>query len=86
MFRKFACVRQYDQSDWGAALATIGLHHHTPIGLQHMRELTGTDRIGTNMLGMVQAAEKLGFSAKGAKGSYEALAGAPLPAIAHVAG
>ena len=49
-----------------------------------MRDLTGTDRIGTNFLGLLQAAETLGFSAKGVKGPYEALPQMPLPAIAHV--
>jgi ATP-binding cassette subfamily B protein len=49
-----------------------------------MRELAGTDRVGTNLLGMVEAAEKLGFSARAVKGTYEALPAAPFPAIAHV--
>jgi ATP-binding cassette subfamily B protein len=49
-----------------------------------MRELAGTDRAGTNLLGLVRAAEKLGFSAKAVKGPYEALFQVPLPAIAHV--
>jgi ATP-binding cassette, subfamily C, bacteriocin exporter len=85
MLRKYACVRQYDQSDCGAAaLATIALHHRMPIGLQQMRELAGTDRVGTNLLGLLKAAEKLGFSAKGVKGPYDALPRVPLPAIAHV--
>ena len=55
-----------------------------PFGLQAMRDLAGTDRVGTNLLGLVQAAERLGFAAKAVKGPYEALPGAPLPAIAHV--
>jgi ATP-binding cassette subfamily B protein len=85
MFGQYACVRQTDQSDCGAAaLATLALHHRRPIGLQQMRELAGTDRVGTNLLGLVQAAEKLGFSARGVKGPYEALSEVPLPAIAHV--
>ena len=85
MLRRYAFVRQNDQSDCGAAaLATIALHHRIPIGLQQMRDLAGTDRSGTNLLGLVQAAETLGFSAKGVKGPYEALAQVPLPAIAHV--
>jgi ATP-binding cassette subfamily B protein len=85
MFRKYACVRQADQSDCGAAaLATVALHYRRPIGVQQMRDLAGTDRVGTNLLGMVQAAEKLGFSARAVKAPYEALAQAPLPAIAHV--
>jgi ATP-binding cassette subfamily B protein len=67
-----------------AALATVALHYQRPIGLEQMRELTGTDRAGTNLFGLVQAAEHLGFSAKAVKGLYEALPQVPLPAIAHV--
>ena len=85
MIRNYVCVRQNDMSDCGAAaLATVALHHRRPIGLEQMRDLAGTDRIGTNLLGLLNAAEKLGFSAKGVKGPYEALPQVPLPAIAHV--
>ncbi len=85
MFRRYTLVRQNDQSDCGAAaLATVALHHGTPIPLQQMRDLAGTDRIGTNLLGLLKAAENLGFSARGVKGTFDALAGVPLPAIAHV--
>jgi ATP-binding cassette subfamily B protein len=85
MFRRYACVRQVDASDCGAAaLATVALHYRRPIGLQQMRDLAGTDRIGTNLLGLVRAAENLGFLARGVKASAEALPQAPLPAIAHV--
>jgi ATP-binding cassette subfamily B protein len=85
MLRRYACVRQADQSDCGAAaLATVALHYRRPLGLQQLRDLAGTDRVGTNLLGLLQAAEKLGFSARGVKGPYEALPEVPLPAIAHV--
>jgi ATP-binding cassette subfamily B protein len=85
MFRRYACVRQSDQSDCGAAaLATVALHYRRAIGVHQLRDLTGTDRVGTNLLGLLQAAEKLGFSARGVKGPYEALPQVPLPAIAHV--
>ena len=85
MFRKYAIVRQNDQSDCGAAaLATVALHHRRAIGLERVRDLAGTDRVGTNLLGVVRAAEAMGFTAKGAKGSYESLLEAPLPAIVHV--
>ena len=79
MWRRYACVRQTDQSDCGAAaLATVALHYRRPIGLQQLRDLAGTDRIGTNLLGLVQAAEALGFSAKGVKGHVRSPApGAP---------
>src|SRR4029077_5664088 len=65
-------------------LATVALHHRLPVGLEQLRDLTGTDRQGTNLLGLLQAAERLGFSARGVKGAYEALPRAPLPAIAHL--
>jgi ATP-binding cassette subfamily B protein len=85
MFHRYACVRQEDQSDCGAAaLATIALHYRRPIGVQQLREMAGTDRIGTNLLGLVKAAEKLGFAAKAVKGLYDALPQAPMPAIAHI--
>ena len=85
MFRRPTFVRQNDGSDCGAAaLATIALHYRLPIALQQMRDLAGTDRIGTNLLGLVTAAERLGFSAKAVKGPYEALVDVPLPAIMHM--
>lgn len=85
MFTRYVLVRQTDQSDCGAAaLATVARHYGRPVGLEQMRELAGTDRVGTNLLGLVRAAEKLGFSAKGVKGPYEALPEVPLPAVAHV--
>jgi len=85
IFRRYALVKQHDQSDCGAAaLATIALHHGRPIGLQKMRDLAGTDCIGTNLLGLVKAAEKIGFEAQGVRGNLEALGETPLPAIAHV--
>ena len=83
--RRFACVRQNDQSDCGpACLAAISLHYGRPVRLQQMRDLAGTDRIGTNLVGMMQAAERLGFMAKAVKGTMEVLPNALLPAIAHV--
>nr|WP_236536185.1 cysteine peptidase family C39 domain-containing protein [Tenacibaculum maritimum] len=32
-----------------------------------MRQYAGTDKKGTNALGLIEAAEKLGFDAKGAR-------------------
>jgi HlyB family type I secretion system ABC transporter len=85
MFRRYPVVRQNDGSDCGAAaLATIALFHRRPVGLEQVRDLAGTDRIGTNLWGLAKAAEQLGFAAKAVKGPYDALASVPLPAIAHV--
>jgi ABC-type bacteriocin/lantibiotic exporter with double-glycine peptidase domain len=52
--------------------------------LQAVRDLAGTDRVGTNLLGMVRGAEKLGFSARAVKGGWDSLSEIPLPAVAHV--
>jgi ABC-type bacteriocin/lantibiotic exporter with double-glycine peptidase domain len=49
-----------------------------------MRQYAGTDTKGTNVLGLIEAAQKIGFDAKGVKGSLEALFNMPVPAIAHV--
>lgn len=81
----YAFVRQSDQSDCGAAaLACVAMHYGLPIRLQQMRDLTGTDKIGTNLWELAQAAERLGFKAKGVQGAFEHLSGIELPAIAHV--
>ncbi|HKA92094.1 MAG TPA: peptidase domain-containing ABC transporter, partial [Haliangiales bacterium] len=85
MLRRYACVRQTDLTDCGpAALATVALHHGVRLGREKLRDLAGTDRVGTNLLGMLQAGERLGFSVRAVKGPYEELPGVPLPAIAHV--
>lgn len=79
------CVRQQGGSDCAAAaLATVARHHGRPVSVQQLRDLTGTDRAGTNLLGLVAAARRLGFEAKGVKAPFAALAQLPLPAIAHV--
>jgi len=78
-------VKQRDITDCGAAcLASIAAHYKLGIPVSRIRQIAGTDQKGTNAWGMVKAAEKMGFSAKGVKGSAEALPEVPLPAIAHV--
>ena len=85
MFRRYPHVRQNDGSDCGAAaLATVALHYRMRVGLERIRDLAGTDRVGTTLWGVAQAAEKLGFSTKAVKGPFEALPQLPLPAIAHI--
>ena len=82
--RRFACVRQPDQSDCGpACLAAVALHYGRPVRLQQVRGLAGTDRVGTNLVCMLRAAERMGFMAKAVKGTFDVLPKAPLPAIAH---
>ncbi|NBI06280.1 peptidase domain-containing ABC transporter [Senegalia massiliensis] len=87
MFRKkYISIKQHDIQDCGAAcLATISKTYGLNIPISKIREVAGTDMMGTNAYGMVKAAEDLGFSAKAVRGTPESLhTEFPLPAIAHV--
>jgi len=78
-------IKQHDITDCGAAcLASVAAHYQLQLPLARIRQYAGTDKKGTNMLGLLEAAEKLGFQAKGVKGELEHLLKIPLPAIAHV--
>lgn len=78
-------VKQHDIKDCGAAcLASIGAHYGVNIPIAKIRQFANTDKRGTNVLGMIEAAEKMGFTAKGVKGGIDALDKIPLPAVAHV--
>jgi len=78
-------IKQHDITDCGAAcLASISAHFKLKLPISRIRQLAGTDKKGTNALGLIKAAEKLGFTAKGVKGGTDSLPKIPLPAIAHV--
>jgi ATP-binding cassette subfamily B protein len=84
MFRRYACVKQHDQTDCGAAvIATVARQFGLHAGVARVRELIGTDLAGTNLAGLAKGAEALGFDAKPAKGDWDALLQVPLPLIAH---
>lgn len=78
-------IKQHDMRDCGAAcLASIAAHYHYGISIARVRQYASTDKYGTNVLGLIRAAEKLGFEAKGVRGNVDALPHIPYPAIAHV--
>ncbi|WP_229215899.1 peptidase domain-containing ABC transporter [Dyadobacter frigoris] len=82
---KRTLLRQHDITDCGAAcLASIAAHYKLLLPIARIRQYAGTDQKGTNMLGLIEAAQKLGFQAKGVKGTVESLPKIPLPAVAHV--
>ncbi len=82
---KYSKIQQRDITDCGAAcLASIAAHYQLQIPVSRIRQYAGTDKRGTNVLGLIEAAEKLGFQAKGVKGKADNLSKIPLPAIAHV--
>ena len=78
-------VKQRDITDCGAAcLASVAAYYKLTLPVARIRQLAGTDRKGTNILGLVEAAEKMGFLAKGVRGEWDSLFNIPKPAIAHV--
>lgn len=83
---KYCCIKQHDITDCGAAcLATICKQCGLKIPISKIREIAGTDKQGTNVYGVIKAAEQLGFTAKGVKGDHKSIFSEfPLPAIAHV--
>lgn len=77
-------IKQHDHTDCGAAcLASVASHYQLYIPIAKIRVLAETDQLGTTMLGLVNAAQKLGFEAQGVKAVADALSEVPLPAIAH---
>ena len=83
--KKIKKIRQHDQADCGAAcLVSVAAFHGMLLPLSRVREMASTDRAGTNVMGIIEAAEKMELTARGVKGPFEALPGAPTPSIAHV--
>lgn len=83
--RPVPAVRQRDVSDCGAAcLVSIAAWYRLRLPIARVRQLAQTDRRGTTALGLVEAANRLGFQAKGVRATSGALGTVPLPAIAHV--
>ena len=78
-------VKQHDIKDCGAAcLVSLGNHYRVHMPIARIRQLANTDLRGTTVLGLSQAAEKMGFKAKGIRGTWDLLGEMPLPAIAHL--
>lgn len=78
-------IKQHDIRDCGAAcLASVASYYGSDIPIAKIRQYCHTDTRGTNVLGMIQGLQELGFTAKGVKGAIDAIPQIPLPAIAHV--
>ena len=77
-------IKQHDITDCGAAcIASIAAFYKLYLPLSKIRQYIGTDKDGTNILGILEGAQKLGFDAKGVKGDATSLYKIPIPAIAH---
>ncbi|MFD2554137.1 peptidase domain-containing ABC transporter [Sphingobacterium tabacisoli] len=83
--KKGTLVKQQDIKDCGAAcLSSVAAYYGLNLPIAKIRQLCHTDTRGTNILGMTQGLNDMGFNAKGVKGNMDALVQIPLPAIAHV--
>lgn len=78
-------IKQHDITDCGAAcIASVCAFYGLKFPLAQIRQYAYTDNKGTNILGIVDAFNKLGFDAKGVRAEFDSLQIVPKPAIAHV--
>ncbi|MDA2130617.1 cysteine peptidase family C39 domain-containing protein, partial [Bacillus cereus] len=86
MFSSFRVFKQHDLKDCGpACLAMISHYYGFTTSISKIRQIAGTDLQGTNVKGLIEAGERLGFKVKAVKVTkLEDFKDIPLPAIAHV--
>lgn len=83
--KKKVRIKQRDITDCGAAcIVSVAMYYNLQLPVSRIRQYAGTDKRGTNVIGLIEAAERLGFQSKGAKGQLDSLQKIPLPAIAHM--
>jgi ATP-binding cassette, subfamily C, bacteriocin exporter len=76
---------QLDQSDCGVAcLMSLIKLNGGKNSIEKLRELSGTTKQGTTMLGLYQVANKIGFTAEGCEADIQALIDHKQPVILHV--
>ncbi|WP_220466213.1 ABC transporter transmembrane domain-containing protein [Dyadobacter psychrotolerans] len=78
-------VRQHDSSDCGVAcLRSVLRFYGGDISSERLRELSGTSTQGTTLLGLYEAAGKIGFDAEGCEAEIPDLKEHNQPTILHV--
>lgn len=81
---KFTYYQQQDQVDCGpTCLRMIIKHYGRNYPIQRLRALCQINRGGVNLLGISEAAEKIGFRSIGVKLTIDQLKGIELPIILH---
>ncbi len=85
MFKSFPFYQQLDAMDCGATcLRMVARYFGRYYSLDYLRELTHMGRQGVSLLGISDAAEKIGLQSLAVKTTYDRLAkDIPLPCIAH---
>lgn len=78
-------VFQQDYSDCGVAcLQSLVKYYGGNISLEKLREISGTTKQGTTLLGLFQGANQIGFRAQGNEADIEAIIDHGKPLILHV--
>jgi len=85
MFRRFPFYKQYNEMDCGpTCLRMICKYYGKSLSLEYLRNMMYTNRMGTSLLSLSEAAEKLGLQSVGLKLTFEDLVeAAPFPCIAY---
>ena len=83
--KSFPHYQQHDQMDCGpTCLRMIAAFYGKHYSLERLREKSFITRLGVSMLGISEAAEKIGFRTMGVQISFQQLLeDAPLPCIVH---
>ena len=78
-------ILQHDQSDCGVAcLLSLIQYYEGNSSLEKLRELSGTTKQGTTLLGLYQAANQLGFTAQGNEADIQGVIDHKEPLILHI--
>ncbi|WP_113653411.1 peptidase domain-containing ABC transporter [Pedobacter namyangjuensis] len=81
---KFSYFKQLDGMDCGpTCLRMVAKHYGKNFSLQRLRDISGINKEGVSLLGISEAAEKIGFRTMGTKVTLTQLQELDLPAILH---
>ena len=82
--KQFPYYQQPDQMDCGpACLRMVAKYYGKNFSLQRLRDISGINREGVSLLGISEAAEKIGMRTTGARLDMQQLAETELPIILH---
>ncbi|QIL40276.1 peptidase domain-containing ABC transporter [Pedobacter sp. HDW13] len=82
--KKFPFYKQPDQMDCGpTCIRMIARYYGRNYSLQRLREISGINRAGVSLLGISEAAEKIGFRTTGVKLTVSKLQEMEMPCILH---
>ncbi|AMD95784.1 peptidase domain-containing ABC transporter [Leptotrichia sp. oral taxon 847] len=86
MFKRYCCVLQKDEKDCGpACILTIAKQYNSNFSIAKLRQISGTDRNGTNLAGMIKGLDYLGFDSKAVKVEDKKIDNSvSFPIIAHI--